>query len=353
MNNNFQSTIEYDIDEVIMNVPSWDHFSGQAVLVTGANGFLGSYFVRVLLRLNTKGVLREPVFVQAGVRDMQKGRERFSDVLELADFSLVSLDLAKIAVPALGNVDYIIHAASHASPRFYGTDPIGTILPNSVGTAALLSATADSGLKGFLFVSTSEVYGSADSAGGYAESTFGDVDPINPRSCYAESKRMGEAMCVAWHEQLNIPTYVVRPFHTYGPGLSRNDGRVFADFIFNAVNRENIVIRGDGAARRAFCYVTDAISGMFTVLCSGEVATAYNVANPSGECSVEELARLIVGLFPEYKLEVKIQSNSHIAGYLPSASDRVVPDVSRLLGLGWSPDIPPSKGFKRTIEAYL
>lgn len=353
MENNFRTIVNEDIETILASVPSWEHFSGQCVLVTGANGFLGNYFVRTLLALNNRGVLRSPVSVIAGVRNLQKGRDRFSDALGSPELSLLQLDLANITIPRLGQVDYVIHAASPASPKYYGIDPVGTLLPNTVGTAALLAATQASGLKGFLFVSSSEVYGNADSSNALSESTPGLIDPTNIRSCYGESKRMGETMCVAWAKQYAIPSYIVRPFHTYGPGLHRGDGRVFADFVFNVIDGENIVIHGDGRTRRAFCYVSDAVSGIFTVLWNGEVAGAYNVANPSGECAIEELADIIVGLFPERQLQVQRLRNSHTEGYIPSCYDRVMPDINKLVGLGWAPKVAPTDGFKRTIKAYL
>jgi dTDP-glucose 4,6-dehydratase len=103
-----------------------------------------------------------------------------------------------------------------------------------------------------------------------------------------------------------MPTYIVRPFHTYGPGLQENDGRVFADFVFDIVRGQDIKMKSDGSARRAFCYVTDAIIGFFTVLLKGEIATPYNVANPAAELSVRNLADLLVSLFPEKCLRVMI-----------------------------------------------
>lgn len=353
MSVNFQTVMSEDIDEILAKVPSWAHFSGQSVLVTGASGFLGGYFVRVLLALNLKGRLAAPVSVIAAVRDLDQGRGRFSDLLDDDQLSMVHLDLAQIAVPDLPPADYVIHAASQASPRFYGVDPVGTILPNTVGTAALLAAVQNTGLKGFLFISSSEVYGSADAGAGYIESTFGLIDPVDVRACYGESKRLGETICVAWHEQYGVPTYIVRPFHTYGPGLVREDGRVFADFVFNVVDGKNIVIRGDGTARRAFCYVSDAVSGIFAVLAVGEVAVPYNVANPEGEYAIGELAEIIVDIFPEKRLQVERLKRPEGTGYIPSTCKRVLPDIGRLKRLGWSPTVTPARGFERTIRAYL
>jgi len=159
-------------------------------------------------------------------------------------------------------------------------------------------------------------------------------------------------MCLAWHQQYGIPTFIVRPFHTYGPGLQANDGRVFADFVFNVLRNENIVMHSDGSARRAFCYASDAIAGFFSVLLKGTPAQAYNVANPGGELSVMELAELLVGLYPAKHLAVDRRHALDSPGYIPSAYSRLVPDVARLSALGWTAQIAPPAGFRRMIEAY-
>ena len=116
---------------------------------------------------------------------------------------------------------------------------------------------------------------------------------MNVRSCYAESKRMGEVMCVSWGQQYNIHTVIVRPFHTYGPGISFDDGRVFADFVADAVLGRDIVLRSDGLAQRSFCYISDATIGFLTVLLKGDRGEAYNIGNPEAEMSIRELADTI------------------------------------------------------------
>lgn len=307
-------------------------------LITGAAGFLGGALARELLARGAR--------VTALVRSESRARQRLADIADRIEF--FEWDLNRIAVPELPvGITHVIHAASQASPRFYGPDPVGTALPNAVGTAALLEAATKAKVQGFLFVSSSEVYGAASSGEPLKESDFGPLDPATQRACYAESKRMGETLCVAWHAQHGLPTFIVRPFHTYGPGLTREDGRVFADFAYAIAEGRPIVMTSDGSARRAFCYVSDAVEGLLTVLEKGQPATPYNLANPDAELSVKELAELLVSLFPGARLEQRPPPG----GYLVSPFNRLIPDISRLQALGWQPRIGAAEGFRRFIES--
>ena len=346
-------TIEGDIQDVVARDLPWEILAGCRVVVTGASGFIGSYLVRTLLALHRLGKVTRPLKVVAMVRDSARAKARFADLPTAEQPELVHWDLATIGVPDIGAAHYVVHAASQASPRYYGIDPVGTLMPNTVGTASLLEALRRCpDPRGLMFVSSSEVYGAVDHAGLLAETQYGVVDPTTARACYAEGKRAGEAMCVAWHNQYQLPTFIVRPFHTYGPGLTPEDGRVFADFVFNVLGNENIVMNSDGSARRAFCYASDAIAGFLTVLLKGKVAVPYNVANSSAELSVMELAEMLVSLFPEKQLQVDRRVYSSADAYLPSAYNRLVPDTTRLESLGWKALIAPAQGFKRMIEAH-
>lgn len=341
-----------DVAEIVSRRNAWDELAGARVLVTGAGGFLGGYIVRTLLALNRQGALSKPVRVVAMVRDSARARSRLSDVIDNPNLVVLEWDLNSLAVPSLRDVTYVVHAASQASPRFYAVDPVGTILPNTVGTVALLAALDPQRARGFLFISSSEVYGSVERASSIGEEDYGIVDPTQVRSCYAEGKRAGETLCIAWGHQHGIPCKIARPFHTYGPGLLPDDGRVFSDFAFNMVRRENIVMHSDGSARRAYCYAADAVSGFFSVLLDGEPGMAYNVANADAELSVLELAETLVALYPERGLRVVRESPGAGSTYTASTFQRLVPSVDRLEKLGWKAKVSPREGFRRMIDAY-
>ncbi|WP_423594981.1 NAD-dependent epimerase/dehydratase family protein [Roseateles sp. MS654] len=343
--------VDEDLRAILSRDLPWQALSGRRVVITGAGGFLGGYLVRTLLALHRAGKVDAPLEVVAPVRNVERARARLADCVADDQLTLMRWDLNEIAVPELGDVHYVIHNASQASPKYYGADPMGTMLPNTVGTSALLEALRrGSDPKGLLFVSSSEIYGAVSSEQGLREQDYGIVDPMGLRACYAESKRAGEALCVAFHHQHRIPTWVVRPFHTYGPGLAADDGRVFSDFAYNVARNEHIVMNSDGTARRAFCYASDAVAGFFTVMLRGDPAQAYNVANETAELSVMEFADMLVGLFPEKGLHVERRVAVDPAGYLRSTVNRIVPDTARLQALGWRAEVAPAQGFKRMIE---
>jgi nucleoside-diphosphate-sugar epimerase len=253
-----------------------------------------------------------------------------------------------------GPVDYIIHAASQASPKYYGQDPVGTLSANVFGTHHLLRLAREKRSRGFLFFSSAEVYGEVNPRQiPCPESVYGSVDPMQVRSCYAESKRLGETLCVAWAHQHGVPARIVRPFHTYGPGMALDDGRVFSDFVADVAAGRDIIMRSDGTAVRAYCYLADAVAGYFTVLLKGQNGQAYNVGNNRAEASVLELAKRLVALYPEKNLKVIQVAEPPRPGYLASKVSRVSPDTTKIEALGWRPVHSLESGFRRTIHSFL
>lgn len=344
--------IEEDLQTITGCDPDWDRFAGKTVLISGANGFLPSYLVETLLYLNDK-TTRGTIKVVGIVRNRAKALARFAEYANRPDLQLIIQDVCQ---PVIVNekVDYIIHAASQASPKYYGSDPVGTLNANVLGTYNLLELARENKVRSFLFISGGEVYGEVrEDQIPTKEDSYGYVDPLNVRSCYAESKRMGENMCVAWNHQYGVSAKIVRLYHTYGPGMSLDDGRVFADFVSDVVHKRDIVMQSNGSATRAFCYIIDAIVGIFLVLLRGKDGQAYNVGNDKGEISILELANLLVNLSPDKKLRVVRKEDIEREGYLKSRITRACPDISKMRALGWEPRYTVEEGFKRTIRSYL
>lgn len=335
--------IEQDVKSILAENLPWNELKNSVIMVTGANGFIPSYIVETLLAIGDIKVI-------ALVRNLKKAQEKFKHHRDNPNLEIFVHDLTQ-PIHFDGHVDYIIHAASQASPKFYGVDPVGTLRANTIGTASLLELAKEQKVKKFLFVSSSEVYGNTDQEL-IPENCFGNVNITDIRSCYAESKRMGENMCVCYSSQYDIPVNQIRLAHIYGSGISLDDGRVFADFVKNIINNENIVLNSDGSAKRCFMYITDMIRAMFYIFFNGENRESYNISSGK-ETSILELANLLIGLYPEKDLKVSFSDNVLSKGYIPSKTKRVMLDTQKLKSLGWDEKIDIKTGFKRMVDSYV
>lgn len=342
--------IAEDIERIIDATDvDWSAFAGKRVLITGASGFLPAYMVETLLYLNHARNMG--VHITALVRNRDNFDKRFCHHLGNPNLSVLVQDVSTPIKLELQH-HFIIHAASQASPKYYGIDPVGTLSANVLGTMQLLELARSHPVISFLYFSSGEVYGETQHVP-TREADYGYLDPTAVRSCYAESKRMGENMCVSWHTQYQVPAKIVRPFHTYGPGMKLDDGRVYADFVRDIIENRSIVVKSEGTASRAFCYLADATAGFFTVLLKGENAIPYNIGNSQAEISVMELAHLLVDLFPEKRLGVVREGLKTGKAYMQSPISRNCPEISLINSLGWTPKTSLPEGFKRTIESYL
>lgn len=338
--------IQQDIDWVLSKDLPWEKFKGQNILITGANGFIPAYFVELFMGLTLKFGLN--IGITALVRSSEKAKKRFSAYANNPSLTLVCQDVCA-PIHLDKKINYIIHAASQASPKYFKIDPVGTLRPNVIGTNNLLELTRSHDVKGFLYFSSSEVYGNLSRNQPVREDQFGGLDPCSLRSCYGESKRMGETLCVSWASQYKVPIWIVRPFHTYGPGLALDDGRVFADFVADIVHRRNIQLHGDGSAIRSYCYLADALLAYMTILLKGDIGNVYNVGNLTESVSVIGLANRLISLYPEFSLRVE-QKNTD---YPFSSVNQILPDTQKIEKLGWKPFFSIEQGFKRTIDYYL
>ncbi|MBU4038104.1 MAG: NAD-dependent epimerase/dehydratase family protein, partial [Proteobacteria bacterium] len=288
------------------------------------------------------------------VRNRAKAADRFKNYANNKNLKLIEHDLGSNRPIEIDcNIDYVVHAASQASPKYYGTDPVGTMLPNIIGTFNLLELARKKKSTGFLLFSSGEVYGQLnDEQISVSENTYGSLDPMDVRSCYGESKRAAETLCVSYFQQYHVPVKIARIFHTYGPGMKLDDGRVFCDFVSQIVKNENIVLNSDGSAKRAFCYISDATKAFFKILLDGENGLAYNVGNDEMFVSIKQLAECLVNLFPEDRLQIVMDESQQAPGYMQSKVNACKPDTSRMRKLGWSPKISIEAGFRRTVEYY-
>ncbi len=337
--------IEEDIKSIISNNLPWQKLTNSTFLISGASGFIASYLTKTLLTLNNN------IRVIGVVRDKRKAQERFRGYK--GNLKLIVGDVGQPLV-VKERLDYIIHAASPASPQSYCLDPVATLKANILGTYHLLELARVKRAKGFLLISSGEIYGQMNKKQiPIKEDSYGFTDPTNIRSCYGEAKRVAETMAVSWHYQYGVPVKIARLFHTYGPGMKLADGRVFSDFVANVVTGKNIVMKSRGEVKRPFCYIADTAAALFTILLKGKPGQAYNVGNDQAEASVIGLANLLVDLFPQKKLKVIKKERAKKEGYIETKILSNRPDTSKLRALGWQPKYSPTQGFQRTIDSFV
>ena len=332
--------IKEDIVNILAQDLPWEKLHNSSVLITGASGMLASYLVFTIGQyMRDHADCGTRLFL--AVRNTEKTKRRFGELLNLPGISLVSWDGVS-ELPAELTPDYIIHAASIADSSLYLTNPVETLTPNVIGTWRLLELARKHPVKGFLFFSSASAYGKVSGVDVIREEDSGFLLPQEVRSCYGESKRMGENLCASYASEYGVPACAVRISHTYGPTLNlRGDSRVFAEFVRNIVDHEDIVMKSDGSAKRAFCYISDAADAFLRILLCGTPGQVY------------KLAQKMTELFPERKLQVRRIARN--AGDTYSENKNANTDVlstEKLRTLGWNPMVSIEQGFRRTVLSF-
>lgn len=342
--------VVFDDMQEIADRNDYAWLEGKSVFISGAYGMLASYIVYFFIYLN-EIVLHDKIGIYAQGRNLSKMQKRFGLFCDKEYFHIITDDICS-EINISKKMDYIVHAASLASPQYYATNPVDVIAPNVLGTNNLLKMAREHGTSGFLFFSSGEVYGKIeDLQHDCTEHDYGYLDIMNVRSCYAESKRLGETLCKSYFVQYGVPATAVRIAHTYGPTMDvYTDERVFSEFVKNVMHNENIVMKSDGLSERYFCYLTDAVDAFLRILKNGSRGEAYNMCNTSASMSIRGLAELLVELFEEKNLKVIAENRIKSSRYMESPVKKSpVFDTSKLQELGWRPQIDVKEGFWRTV----
>ncbi|WP_020523183.1 NAD-dependent epimerase/dehydratase family protein [Catelliglobosispora koreensis] len=320
---------------------------GEKLLIVGGAGFLGYYLVQSALKAGVDVTVYDNFM--RGIPDWLLGLEGN------AKLTVTKHDITQ-PLPADADFTYLIHAGSIASPTFYRNYPIETMDANVNGLRNLLEYGKANPIKGFLFYSSSEIYGDPDPAFiPTPEDYRGYVSCTGPRACYDEAKRYGETLCVNFARVHNLPVTVARPFNNYGPGLKITDRRVIPDFVRDVMNGRDIVMLSDGSPMRTFCYVADAVIGYYKVLVNGRPGEAYNIGVETPEISMAELAERIVVLGKElFGYEGKVvRQESTDAEYLIDNPNRRCPIITKAREqVGYDPQIGIEEGLRRSMLWY-
>ncbi len=331
MNN---SIFEEDIKNII-NYFDMSVFDGKTILVTGATGLIGKLCVKSLLNsgYNTQ--------VIALVRDEEKAKNIFGESKRL---TYLVQDINQ-RINTTRRVDYIIHAASTTSSKDFVEKPVETIYTAINGSRNILEFAKNKRLEGMVYLSSLEIYG-VNEKENIKERDYGYIDILNPRSSYSESKKMVETMCISYGTEYGVPVKIARLAQTFGAGVSISDNRVFAQFAKAIINKENIILHTKGETKRNYCYTTDAVRGIFTILSKGENNNAYNVANENSYCSISEMAHLLENEYT--KVEYKIDEVNR--GYNPTV--KIALNTEKLNALGWEAKVNLKEMFDRLIMNF-
>ena len=330
-----------------------DKFKDAVILVTGACGFLGYYFLHFFRETAKELGIKKIIALDNFMLGKPAWLEVFLNdpLFTVEQFDIITDNIAK--VPYANEANFIIHMASIASPVFYRKYPIETLDANIWGLRNLFDFYKEKEIRGFLFFSSSEIYGNPDKNSiPTNEEYYGYVSVTGPRACYDESKRFGETMCMLFAQQYNLPVAVARPFNNYGPGMRLNDKRVPADFALAIYEGRDIEILSDGSPTRTFCYIADAISGYLKILLYGKY-DYFNIGMEKPEITVKELAEIYVkagkDIF-DYKGKVNF-AVSDDKNYLTDNPQRRCPDISKAgKHLQYNPQILVEEGVTRFLR---
>lgn len=357
-----QDVIDVDLSYICTQLQEeFTALAGRQLLITGGAGFLGYYLVQSALHWNALHPQTSPIQLTVFDNYSRGMPEWLANLKSNPNLALLKHDITR---PLPGNMEdfqYIIHAASIASPTYYRKYPIETMDANVNGLRYLLEyclqkKNTNYPVEGFLFYSTSEIYGDPTPESIPTPETYrGNVSCTGPRACYDESKRYGETLCVNFAQQYGLPVKIARPFNNYGPGLKITDRRVLPDFARDVLDDRDVIMFSTGSPSRTFCYIADAIVGYYKILVKGHPGEAYNIGVEAPEISIANLAERVVELACElfdYQGKVVHQESSE-QDYLIDNPNRRCPVIEKARShLGYAPSISIEEGLRRSLLWY-
>lgn len=331
-----------DIVDFVSSFGLSNELANSKFLITGATGLIGSTLIYCLLALDKN------ISIIAPVRNKLKAEQMLEDSAKKID--LIECDIVSFDYASLGTVDYIIHCAAPTSSKFFVEKPVETFNIIVEGTKVLLDYAKDHPVKGFVYLSSLEVYGEVhDDSSPIKENFQGYLDPLSVRSSYPMAKRAVENLCCLYAYEYGIPVKIARLTQTTGAGIAKDDNRVIAQFTRLAAQGQDIVLHTTGEAARPYCYTTDAISAILYILLKGKSGDAYNVANEETYISARGMAEYLRDKFNP-SINVRIELNDNM-GYAPST--KLPLSTKKLQSLGWTPMIDKKEIFSRLTKYIL
>lgn len=330
----FKKSLKYCID--------LNNINNSNILITGATGLIGSVVSEILLQANEDMNLNNKIYLSS--RKKENLEKRFKKLKD--KYISVEYD-SNEEFQFFDKIDYIIHCASNASPLFYSTKPVETIMTNVNGTNNLLKWATKNNIKRFLYVSSSEVYGNKDNNDLFKEDDYFKIDILNSRACYPVSKRLCETLCSSYTSEYNMDIVIVRPGHIYGPNFLETDNRASAEFARNVINGDNIVMKSEGMQLRSYTHVIDCATAILSVLAKGKTGEAYNISNMNSNVTIRDFAMMHAKLAGT-EVIFKLPTNEEKKGY--NLMNCSALDSTKLINLGWNPIFDLESGVKHTID---
>lgn len=335
-----------------LDIP-WEKLENRRLMISGATGLIGSFLVDVIMEMNASKSLNCTVYTLG--RSAERTRARFRKYVNSDHLIFVPYD-AKMPFDTnsplnrddIGVVDYVLHFASNTHPLLYSTDPIGTIIINTIGLKSMLDFAVVHKATRFAFASSNEIYGeNRGDVEFFDEDYCGYIDCNTLRAGYPESKRCGEALCQAYRAQKGLDVVIPRFTRSYGPTMLMSDTKAISQFIKKGIAGEDIVLKSSGEQLYSYQYVADTVCGFLYVLLCGENGETYNIAEEHSDIILKDLASIIAGINGT-KVVFENPDAVEAAGYSKATKARL--DGSKLRALGWKPKYDIKTGLRRTIE---
>lgn len=321
----------------------WEDLAGKNIFITGGTGLVGSALTRLLLVANTEKHLDLKVY--ALVRDVQKAQEMlpFEEALVLVNGSLEQLP--QIDAP----IHYIVHAASPTSSGYFMEHPVETVKAAVCGTMNVMELARQKQSLSFVYLSSMEVYGENDTDDLLCEDACVLAKPLSVRSCYPQSKLLCENLCVDYAHEYGVSCKAIRLAQTFGPGIPKNDNRVFAQLAKAAIQKTDIILQTPGLTKQTYLYTMDAVSAILTVLLKGGAGQVYNAANPDNYCSIRQMAELVATKMAGNEIAVKVNTSPEAAAKYPPTHKWNL-SADKLMALGWKPTADLEHMYRRLID---
>lgn len=335
-----------DVQLVVRSV-DLSELKNSSIFVTGATGLLGSFIIRVLLYLNQTEKYNIKIF--ALIRNKEKAEKVFGCDYNDDAIQWIIGDVRNFIIKE--NIDYIIHGASVTSSQDFLHKPVETISTALYGTERILETSKELKVKSVVYLSSMEVFGVTDTRlEEVKESDYGYIDILNPRSSYSEGKRLCECLCASYASEYGVPVKIARLTQTLGAGIDYNDTRVAAQFMRSVIENKDIVLKTEGKTRRPIVYISDAVSGIFTVLLKGQNGESYTVANRNTIATIRETAEMIAHTIAKDKIKVVFDIDVP-KEYAPNLNLNLNLNTDKLESLGWTARIDLDESYQRMIES--